>query len=647
VVTISNLEKGQKIIKKAILGLSDKPGIYFMYNNNKEILYIGKAKHLNKRLLSYCNKSNMSIRIQRMVSQISFVDYTITDHEASALLLEVNMIKKYKPKYNILFRDDKSYPYILLRKDHDWSQVIKSRNNKNKDKGDYFGPFASADAVHKTLNSMQRAFPLRTCSDYEINNRNRPCLQYQIKRCSGPCAKKINKLEYNKIILEAKSFLLGKNENLQPKLQAQMDEASNNFKYEEAANLRDRIRALNYIQKAEGSDFRNIKNVDIFVIKKISSTNTYEFSINKELHFAIQICFYRAGKNFGNKTHFLKYDHNVNTNEILNSYIPQFYDNNKPPPHILVNKLPTDKNLIENALSLICKKKVKIIKPIKGENKKAISIGIHNINVAIAKRISHYKNQSNLIKLLSKRLNLDAVPKRIEIFDNSHFSGANMLGVMIVATQNGFMRNEYRKFNMKNINNQYNSADDYGMMKEMFLRRYSKFSNKNNKEILNKPDLIIVDGGKGQCNVACKVLKDLKIKNIIVIGVAKGIKRNAGNETIYFSSYKDYVPSKFNKINALSKAIIIEKENPVLYYVQRLRDEAHRFAINAQRNKQKKSLMNSELNNIMGIGPKRKKLLILHFGSIKNISKASFLDLKEVKGISENFAKKVNNYFNN
>ena len=639
----SNFENGKKIIKNIIPGVAKKPGIYFMYNNKKEILYIGKAKYLNKRLISYCNKSNLSLRIQRMVSQIASIDFTITEHEASALLLEANMIKKHKPKFNILLRDDKSYPYILLRKDHTWPQITKSRKNKSNSKGDYFGPFASADAVHKTLNAMQRAFPLRTCSDYEITNRNRPCLQYQIKRCSGPCANKINKSEYYQVVKEAKSFLLGKNDKLQPKLQKQMEKASNNLKYEEAANIRDRIRALNYIQKAEGADFRHIKDVDIFSITSLPKDNNKDYLLDKNENYAIQISFYRSGKNYGNKTHFIKCEKNTSLGEILKNFIPQFYDNEIPPPLILVNNIPNEKNLIENALSIKCDKKVKIIKPIKGENKKAINISIKNAEISIAKKLSVYNNQNKLIKTLSKKLNLNFIPKRIEIYDNSHFSGSNMLGVMIVANQKGFIKSEYRKFNMKNNTKLFNSADDYGMMNEVFHRRFKKFNDTNFN--LNKPDLIIIDGGKGQCNTVCKVLSKLKIKDIIVIGIAKGKNRNSGNEKIYFSSFKEYIPKSYHKNNRILQPLIFNKNDTEMYYIQRLRDEAHRFAITAQRKKQKSSLTNSILNNIDGIGPTRKKMLILHFGSTKNISEASLSELKKVKGISEKFAFKICSYF--
>ncbi len=640
----SNFNNGSDKIKSILASAGNRSGVYFMYNNKKEILYIGKAKNLQKRLISYCNQSNLSLRIQRMVSQIQFVDYTVTEHEASALLLEANMIKKHKPKFNILLRDDKTYPYILLRKDHIWPQITKSRKNKNKSKGEYFGPFASVDAIHKTLNAMQRAFPLRTCSDYEIINRKRPCMQYQIKRCSAPCVDKISEIKYLNIVNEAKSFLLGKNDKLQPKLQKQMETASQELKYEEAANIRDRIRALNYIQKADGADFRYIKDVDIFVISSLYKNEKNKNYINyKNENYAVQISFYRSGKNYGNRTHFLQIKNNNSKNDILKSFITQFYDNQIPPPIILVNKLPSEKKLIENALSIKSEKKIKIITPLKGENKIAIDVSFQNLKISIAKKISAYDNQSKLINNLAKILYLDNSPSRIEIYDNSHFSGSNMLGVMIVASQEGFLKNEYRKFNMKNNIKLFNSSDDYGMMNEVFNRRFKNFNDKNSKIV--KPDLIIVDGGKGQCNTACKVLKKLLIKDVIVIGIAKGKKRNAGDEKIYFSTYKEYTPIKYLKNNLSKEPLVLKKNIPEMYYIQRLRDEAHRFAITAQRIKQKKALTTSILNDIEGIGPSRKKQLILHFGSTKNISEASISDLKKVKGISKINAIKIHSYF--
>ena len=640
---ISNFELGSEKIKELIPSISNKPGVYFMYNDKKEILYIGKAKNLKKRIISYCNKSNLSIRIQRMVSQIYTVEFTTTDHEASALLLEANMIKKHKPKFNILLRDDKSYPYILLRKDHSWPQITKSRKNKNSNRGEYFGPFASVDAIHKTLNAMQRAFPLRTCTDFEITNRKRPCMQYQIKRCSGPCVNKIKSNEYADIVAEAKSFLLGKNHKLQPKLKEKMEKASINLNFEEAANLRDRIRALNYIQKAEGADFRHVKDIDIFTITSLynKDNNNKEFIIDKNENYAIQISFYRSGKNFGNRTSFLKCENNTNLKEILKSFIPQFYDDQIPPPVILVNYLPNEKILIENALSIKSHKKVKIVKPLKGENKRALDLSKQNLDISIAKKISAYENQSKIIKTLSEKLFLNSTPKRIEVYDNSHFSGSNMLGVMIVASQNGFLKNEYRKFNMKNNEKIFNSANDYGMLNEVFRRRFKNI----NSDKKTNPDLIIIDGGKGQCNTACKVLKQLNIKNIIVIGIAKGKKRNAGNEKIYYSSFKEYTPDEYLQNDSLRNPLILKKNNAEMYFIQRLRDEAHRFAITAQRKKQKQSLTTSILNDIGGIGPTRKKILLLHFGSVKNISESTISELKKVKGISEKNAHKIYNYF--
>ena len=639
---ILNFVKGAQIVKDYLSKVTNEPGVYFMYNIDKTILYIGKAKNLNKRISSYSKPSNMSLRIQRMVSQIFSIDFITTEHEASALLLEANMIKKHKPKFNILLRDDKSYPYILLRNDHNWQQIIKARGNKIKKKGDYFGPFASVDAVHKTLNAMQRAFPLRTCSDYEIKNRNRPCIQYQIKRCSGPCANLINKDDYSKIVIDAKLFLLGKNNNLQPKLEKSMELASKRFNYEEAAILRDRIRALNFIQKAEGADLRNIKDADVFSITHLRNN-----IMNKNnIYFAIQVFFYRSGKNFGSRTHYLNYIENDNLNSILGSFIPQFYVSQIPPPSILVSHLPNNNSLIERAFYIKHQRKTKIICPQKGENKTAVTLGLNKAKQAIAKKLSEYNNHTNILKELTKTLYLDKAPIRIEIYDNSHFSGSNMIGVMVVASNTGFIKNQYRKFNIRNDINNFKAGDDYGMMEEVFTRRFNKLREDSKNINFPKPDLIIIDGGKGQVSVACKVLKELNIKDITVIGVSKGKQRNAGNEKIHFAPLKAYLPNSNKNIN-FRNPLILDKNDPILYYIQRLRDEAHRFAISSQRNKQKSLIKKSVLNEIPSIGAKRKKILLMHFSSIKHISEASLNELNKISGISLKSAKEIYNFFQN
>ena len=637
---ILNFVKGAQIVKDYLSKVTNEPGVYFMYNIDKTILYIGKAKNLNKRISSYSKPSNMSLRIQRMVSQIFSIDFITTEHEASALLLEANMIKKHKPKFNILLRDDKSYPYILLRNDHNWQQIIKARGNKVKNKGDYFGPFASVDAVHKTLNAMQRAFPLRTCSDYEIKNRNRPCMQYQIKRCSAPCANLINKDDYSKIVIDAKLFLLGKNNNLQPKLEKNMELASKEFNYEEAAILRDRIRALNFIQKAEGADLRNIKDADVFSITHLRNN-----IMNKNnIYFAIQVFFYRSGKNFGSRTHYLNYIENDNLNSILGSFIPQFYVSQIPPPSILVSHLPNNNSLIERAFYIKYQRKTKIICPQKGENKTAVTIGLNKAKQAIAKKLSEYNNHTNILKELTKTLYLDKAPIRIEIYDNSHFSGSNMIGVMVVASNTGFIKNQYRKFNIRNEINNFKAGDDYGMMEEVFTRRFNKLKEDSKNINFPKPDLIIIDGGKGQVSVACKVLKELNIEDITVIGVSKGKQRNAGNEKIHFARLKEYLPNNNKNIN-FGNPLILDNNDPILYYIQRLRDEAHRFAISSQRNKQKSLIKKSILNEIPSIGAKRKKILLMHFSSIKQISEAPLNELNKISGISLKSAEEIYNFF--
>ena len=621
------------MIKKILSNVTDKPGVYFMKNTKGKILYIGKAKNLKKRINSYSNLDRLSIRIKKMLSETFTIDYTITDHEASALLLEANLIKINKPKFNILMRDDKTYPHILIRKDHKWAQIIKSRGKKDKN-GDYFGPFASAGAVNQTLNAMQRIFPLRTCNDYEFKNRTRPCIQHQIKRCTAPCVKLINNKEYVKIVEEAKSFLLGKNKNLQPKLENKMELAAKELNYEEAAVNRDRIRALNIIQNAQGADLRHLKDADVFAISSKKNLAINESNTINNNVYAIQVFFFRSGKNFGNRTHFIKYHTNLSSERVLDSFIPQFYDLQTPPPKILVSHLPTEKELIEKAFLIKHKKRIKIIKPNRGESHKAVILGITNAEQAIAIKISDYNSQKNLLKNLSKKLSLDTIPERIEVYDNSHFSGYNMIGAMIVTSDKGFEKNQYRKFNIKNENSVLKPGDDYKMISQVLERRFENLLDKNDDSFYKKPNLIIVDGGIGQCNSASKVLKKLFIYNVNIIGIAKGKKRNSGNEKIYFPSEKNCKP------------IILSKTDPTLYFIQRLRDEAHRFAISAQRAKSKKSLLRSSLDEIHGIGPKKRKSLILHFGSTNIIAQSSIDELAKAPGIEKNLAKEIYNYFN-
>jgi excinuclease ABC subunit C len=468
-------------------------------------------------------------------------------------------------------------------------------------------------------------------------------MQYQIKRCSGPCAKLINEDNYSKIVKDAKLFLLGKNNNLQPKLEKEMEVASKNFHYEEAAILRDRIRALNFIQKAEGADLRNIKDADIFTITSVDNNNVNKDFINKSnIYFAIQVSFFRAGKNFGNRTHFIKFIEDTELNSILNSFIPQFYINQLPPPLILVSHLPNNNKIIEKAFYLEHRIKTKILCPLKGENKKAIKIGIDNAKRALAKKISEFNSHSNLLKSLANLLKISSTLNRIEIYDNSHFNGANMMGVMVVSSNLGFEKNQYRKFNLKNNIRVFKDNDDYGMIEEVFYRRFKKL--KNNSEHIS-PDLIIIDGGKGQVNIACNVLNSLEIRDVIVIGVSKGKDRNAGREKIHFSNIKQYIPKLIENSKQLNP-LILDKNNPVLYFIQRLRDEAHRFAITSQRKKYLSKIKKSILSEIPGIGPKKRKSLMMQFGSVKNISEASLKDISSTKGINSNLSNEIFNFFN-
>ena len=637
------LDHGFLLIRESISKITTKPGVYFMKNKNGNFLYIGKAKNLRKRISSYSNLNKLNPRIKKMISETFSIDYTVTDHEASALLLEANMIKEKKPKFNILMRDDKTYPHILIRKDHEWAQIIKTRGKKTNI-GDYFGPFASAGAVNKTLNAMQRIFPLRTCNDFELKNRNRPCLQHQIKRCSAPCVKYITKSKYQNIVNEAKSFLLGKNKNLQPRLEKLMELSSKNLNYEDAAINRDKIRALNIIQSAEGADLRNIKDADVFSILNEDKTHDFKQINSQKTIFAIQVFFFRSGKNFGNRTHFIHHDIKSTLNEILGSFITQFYNLQVPPNKILVNVIPEDKDLIEKAFLFKFKKKIKIHKPTRGEGYKAIQLGLRNSEQALARKKTESISHLTALQELAKTLSIKKMPKRIEIYDNSHFSGSYMTGAMVVYTQSGFQKNQYRKFNLKNIS--ANPHDDYQMISEVIERRFKRLGNKADDSFNKRPDLIIIDGGLGQCTAATNILKKNKIKDISLIGIAKGKKRNSGNEKIYFPNDKDYTPKLLNELKNRSNPLVLSKFDKTLYFLQRLRDEAHRFAIMSQRNRNKKSFKSSSLDQINGVGPKKRKALILRFGSTKKVSEASIKELCKTTGINDVLATQIFNFFN-
>ncbi len=607
----SNFSKGIAIIKRTAKKLPNSSGVYKMMAENNEILYIGKAKYLNKRVFSYSNINALSIRIKRMISLLYKIEFIKTNHEANALLLEASLIKQIKPKYNILLRDDKTYPHILIRKDHEWAQLIKHRGAKKKN-GTYFGPFASASSVNITLNTLQKVFPLRTCSDNELANRTRACLQYQIGRCSAPCVNEISIEKYSNIVKDVKTFLSGNNKKIYTKLNEEMECASKSLRFEEAAKIRDRIKSLADICNYAGTDWSTINNADIFSI------------IKKDGISAIEVMFCRGGKNFGSRTHYPIHHKHADIKEILSNFIAQFYSFQTPPSLIIISEKIYDLELLRTALNINTKEEIDLITPHSSHTYNAVKFGLLKAEKNLAKKISEKENNCFLLSQLQKTFSLINYPERIEVFDNSHTSGLEAIGGMIVFDKNGFNKKEYRKFNIKLSKN----SDDYGMMSEVIKRRFNRL-NDNDPSFNITPSLLLIDGGKGQLSSVIKSLTPNMFQRLDIIAISKGKNRNAGNEKFY---------------NKIGKEIFLKDNNALLYYLQRLRDEAHRFAINTHR--LKRGNITSELNQIPNIGAKRRKQLILYFGSVSSIKNASIYDLQKVPTISLEISKNIYSYFN-
>ena len=609
-----NMVPGTSIIKIVAKNLPFKPGVYQMENEKGEILYIGKAKNLRKRVITYANLSNLTRRLQRMILQTNSLNFTITNSETEALLLECSLIKRHKPKFNIILRDDKSFPYILINKEHKYPRIQKYRGLRNI-KGDYFGPFVSPSVADKTLLSIEKTFLLRSCSDSVFSNRSRPCLLYDIKRCSAPCVKRISEKDYNESIIDTKKFLSGNIKGTEKKLKKLMTDASKNQAYEEASRLRDRLKALNQIQKYQSVFIRDLRDIDIFGIKLING---------KSCIFGM---FYRNGSNYGNKAFFPYHDEKSDSFEIMESFLFQFYANKEPPPKILVNiKYAYLKN-VEKILREKNNSKLNIINPKIGEKHKHILLAEKNAIENLRLKNSNIENHKRFLTELKNILSIDFLPNRIEVYDNSHIFGSQPIGVMIVVNEEGFENKSYRKFNIRyeNLEKTKSRINDYYMLEEVLKRRFSIEKNINEWPI---PQIIIIDGGKGHMNIAKKVLP--KNKLIKLIAVAKGKKRNLGQEIIYFDN-------KFKKLN---------KSNSFLHFIQRVRDEAHRFAINSHKKRRFKYSIKSVFDEIKGIGAKRKKILIEHFGSINNIKNAKIEELYDVKGIDKNLAEQIYGFFN-
>ena len=609
---MNSLEQGKKIIKDKIPLIGKNPGVYKMLSSTGEILYIGKAKNIPNRLKSYVTESNLPIRTERMLSLTHNLETTTTSNESEALLLEANLIKKYKPRYNILLRDDKSFPYIYIGNKDKWPQLTKLRGKKSKS-GYYFGPFASIGSANWTIKILQKIFQLRVCDDTVFKNRERPCILYQIKRCSGPCVGHIEEKDYLSTVNDAIDFISGKSRRIQKNLSKEMEKASKELDYEKAAIARDRIKALTQIQTSQKINQTNLNEADVISVYKETGKT------------CIQVFFFRSKQNWGNQAFYPKHDPDDTIKDILSSFISQFYENKTVPSLIITNDEINEKSLLEKAFSNKENKQI-TIKKAKSKNEVSISrLAEKNAKQALTQKLIQADTNNNLIENLATKFRFDNNIDLIEVYDNSHIQGSDSVGALICFGNEGFIKKRYRKFNIKD---QKIHGDDYGMMREVLFRRFSK-AVKEKSGSLSLPDLIMIDGGKGQYSVSREILNELGLHDLPILAIAKGKRRNAGEEKIYHNN----------------KEIILNKNDPMLFFIQRLRDEAHRFAISSHRARRKKNLSRSLLDQIQGIGRQRKRALLNHFGSAKAVESASLDDLKSVEGIEDNIAKKIYNYF--
>jgi len=607
-----SFNKGKDLIRKKITLISKNPGVYRMLDKKNEILYVGKAKNLPSRLKNYISEKNLPIRTERMLSQTKNIEITTTSNESEALLLEANLIKKHKPKFNILLRDDKSFPYILISKNEKWPQLTKHRGKKIRE-GHYFGPFASVGSANWTIKTLQKIFLLRVCDDSIFKKRQRPCILYQIKRCSAPCMGYVDPKSYKKLVDNSIKFISGKTRNIQKDLSKQMEAASNELDYEKAAVLRDRIKALTQIQSSQNVNATNLSEADVIAVYKESGKS------------CVQVFFFRSKQNWGNQSFFPKHDPDEDLSKILSSFIMQFYENKNAPKLIIINKKINDQKLIEKTLELRENKPISIKIARKDNELKISTMAEKNAKEALTRKVYETESNRNLFEELSNKFSLKSNINLIEVYDNSHIQGSNSVGALITFGSEGFIKKRYRKFNIKseNIKN-----DDYAMLKEVLFRRFSKVI-KDTENTLSLPDLVLIDGGKGQYSVARKTINELGLYDIPIIAIAKGKFRNSGNETFFFEN----------------KTFKFSRNDPILFFLQRLRDEAHRFAVSAHRDKRIKGMKKSLLDQIGGIGKIRKKTLLNHFGSARAVESASLDELKSIDGIELSIAKKIHNFF--
>nr|WP_244561909.1 excinuclease ABC subunit UvrC [Mesorhizobium australicum] len=617
---------GAELIQALVKRLPNSPGVYRMMNEAGDVLYVGKARSLKKRVTNYAQGRFHTNRIGRMVRETAAMEFVVTRTEIEALLLEANLIKRLRPRFNVLMRDDKSFPYILITNDGLAPGIFKHRGARSR-KGDYFGPFASAGAVGRTINALQRAFLLRSCTDSMFESRTRPCLLYQIKRCSGPCTGEISAEGYAELVSEAKDFLSGRSQKVKGEISAAMQDASEQLDFERAAIYRDRLAALSHVQSHQGINPQSVEEADVFAIHQDGGQS------------CIEVFFFRTGQNWGNRAYFPKADPALEPAEVLGAFLAQFYDDKPCPRLLLLSHAVEDQELLAEALATRAGRKVTISVPSRGEKKDLVAHAVQNAREALGRRLAETSTQAVLLEGLAKTFGLATTPRRIEVYDNSHIMGTNAVGAMIVAGPEGFAKNQYRKFNIRSET--ITPGDDFGMMREVMERRFSRLVKEHGEEPTPQaehddampawPDLILIDGGQGQMSAVRSILDELGISDkVAAVGVAKGVDRDAGRER-FFAKGRD--------------PFMLPPRDPVLYFIQRLRDEAHRFAIGSHRARRKKEMTRNPLDEIAGIGPTRKRALLHHFGTAKAVSRAALADLRAVEGVSESLAKQIYDHF--
>jgi excinuclease ABC subunit C len=619
-MTGASIESGPEIIRKFVRSLPSSPGVYRMLDEDGHVIYVGKARNLKARVSNYTRLQGNPVRIGRMIAATRSMEFVRTETESEALLLEANLIKRLRPHFNVLLRDDKSFPYILLANEHDAPELTKHRGTRRR-KGQYFGPFASVTAVNRTLAALQKAFLLRNCSDSFYAARTRPCLQHQIKRCAAPCTGEISIAEYQELAQQAAQFLSGKSQTVQAELSADMNAAAEALDFERAALLRDRLSALALTRSQGDMNSRTVEEADIFAIHQEAG------------RFCVQVFFFRAFQNWGNHAFYPRADPSMDEGEVLESFLSQFYESRPAPKLLLLSHKLIEPDILQEALSVRAGKSVKIATPQRGERRDLVAHASRNAREALGRNLAETATQKALLEGVADAFGLDAPPRRIEVYDNSHISGSNAVGAMIVAGEEGLSKKHYRTFNIKNT--ELTPGDDFGMMREVLTRRFSRLSAESaeeNEDDGGMPDCVLIDGGIGQLNAVRQVLAELDLpREVKLAGIAKGEERDAGRETFHLEGRESFkLPAR----------------DPVLYFVQRLRDEAHRFAIGTHRARRKKDFVKNPLDEIDGIGPTRKRALLNHFGSAKAVSRAALADLQSVPGVSGQMAQIIYDHFN-